>query len=81
MTDFSDSPSGLDPKTMKPWVEMSEAERLEYRDLIARRAEIKLCQCSLTRKTEEENLRTTRIFGYGLIVFILIMIFLIIVSK
>jgi hypothetical protein len=29
MNDFSDSPSGLDPKDQKPWAELTDVERLK----------------------------------------------------
>lgn len=55
MTDFSDSPSGLDPKTMKPWADMTEAERLEYGDLIARRARTKYLDYQLRQLAEDQR--------------------------
>lgn len=55
MTDFNDSPSGLDPKTMKPWAEMTEVERLEYGNLIARRARTKYLDYQLRQSAEDQR--------------------------
>lgn len=74
MTDFHNSPSGLDPKTMKPWAEMTEVERLEYQDLVARRTRIRYSEYKYKRweedhKADKAKLRTQAI---GLICFILV---------
>lgn len=77
MTDFHDSPSGLDPKDQKPWAEMSEVERLEYQNLVARRARIKYTEWKYiqqeeARKQTEFELRAQSI-SLGLFIFAMLL--------
>jgi hypothetical protein len=57
--DFSDSPSGLDPKDQKPWAELSEVERLEYHALIKRRMNNRIQEIRYQRSLAEETRQDT----------------------
>lgn len=57
MTDFRDSPSGLDPKGQKPWSELTEVEHLEYHDLIKRRMNNRIQEAIYQRSLAEESLQ------------------------
>lgn len=66
MTDFQDSPSGLDPKDQKPWSELTEVERLEYHDLIKRRMNNRIQEVRYQRSlVEQSRQKTTQSVAIG----------------
>lgn len=75
MTDFHDSPSGLDPKDQKPWSELTEVERLDYHNLIKRRMNNRIQEIRYQRSlVEESSQKTTQSIALGFVFTIILLI-------